>query len=196
MYGSADGFKIRHTRFELSIIDNPIESLTISASTSATQETTWKYPSRTASLPATFFWHKSVLYAAVGAPNVKLLRFPDLAHNESSSSAIQALNRKLHIPCSSYQRNLKFSIIPDENEDIVASFSLDSALRYDLPSVNLEFTLCSKDWTDYDPNDPGDELSGCSSDFLKGVYASREQAFSVPIRSGWDWRRSVYVTCW
>jgi hypothetical protein len=63
--------------------------------------------------------------------------------------------------------------------------------------VSLDFKLSSDDWKEYDPEeqDPDDVITS-SQQFLKGEYASKEQAFSVPIRSGLDWRRSVYVTCW
>ncbi len=63
-----------------------------------------------------------------------------------------------------------------------ASFILSALPEADLPSVMLQFELDAEEWEDYD--------------FGKGAYAAKEQAFSVPIRSGLDWRRSVYVTCW
>lgn len=63
--------------------------------------------------------------------------------------------------------------------------------------MSLDFKLEAEEWEDYDPNAVDeDSISGNSSSFLKGAYASKEQAFCVPIRSGLDWRRSVYVTCW
>lgn len=52
------------------------------------------------------------------------------------------------------------------------------------------------EWENYDPSIHDDEIMANSHDFLKGAYAAKDQAFSVPIRSGLDWRRSVYVTCW
>jgi len=70
-------------------------------------------------------------------------------------------------------------------------------LKSDLPAVELGFKLEDGDWQDYDPNAKDeDEPMTDPNVFLKGAYASKEQAFSVPIRSGMDWRRSVYVTCW
>jgi hypothetical protein len=78
-----------------------------------------------------------------------------------------------------------------------AVFLLDAEPNLELPPVSLDFKLDSEDWQDYDPEeqDPDDVIAS-SGEFLKGEYASKEQAFSVPIRSGLDWRRSVYVTCW
>jgi hypothetical protein len=78
-----------------------------------------------------------------------------------------------------------------------AIFILDAAPKLELPAVSLDFKLEPEDWKNYDPDelDP-DEVIADSARFLKGEYASKEQAFSVPIRSGLDWRRSVYVTCW
>jgi len=60
----------------------------------------------------------------------------------------------------------------------------------------LDFDMRGKEsWEEYDASvDDGVDTVTC--DFLKGEYATKEQAFSVPIRSGLDWRRSVYVTCW
>jgi hypothetical protein len=77
---------------------------------------------------------------------------------------------------------------------------LDATEKYELPAARLDFNLESDGWEEWDwtKRDEG-ELEGGLLDsmrFLKGGYAAREQAFSVPIRSGLDWRKSVYVTCW
>jgi len=101
------------------------------------------------------------------------------------------------MPSSSYTRSLRFIIHSKTSSNLHAVFVLDAAPQFELPAVNLDFKLDSEDWKDYDPEarDPDDAITD-SGQFLKGEYASKEQAFSVPIRSGLDWRRSVYVTCW
>ena len=59
-----------------------------------------------------------------------------------------------------------------------------------------DFKLDLEDWKDYDPEDWDlDEIIADSGQFWKGEYASKEQGLSVQIRSGLNWRRSVYVTC-
>jgi hypothetical protein len=79
-----------------------------------------------------------------------------------------------------------------------ASFILSALPEADLPSVMLQFELDAEEWEDYDFEKCQKEegVVSMSARFWKGAYAAKEQAFSVPIRSGLDWRRSVYVTCW
>lgn len=61
----------------------------------------------------------------------------------------------------------------------------------------LEFKIEQDDWKTYNPKEKDeDSVATNTLGFLKGTYAAKEQAFTVPIRSGLDWRRSVYVTCW
>jgi hypothetical protein len=161
------------------------------------QETTWRYPNRTLDLPASFTWCGTTLYAALGSPAVRILRFP--SQSESLiQSPIRVLKRRLYIPCSSYARGLCFLIHADAgSSSSQAIFVLEAAPKFDLPAVLFDFRLDSEDWEDYDPDKIEDhELLISSARFLKGAYASKDQAFSVPIRSGLDWRRSVYVTCW
>jgi hypothetical protein len=62
----------------------------------------------------------------------------------------------------------------------------------------LQFRLNEESWEEYDFEKYWKEERGmvmCNR-FWKGSYATKEKAFSVPIRSGLNWRRSVYVTCW
>jgi hypothetical protein len=55
-------------------------------------------------------------------------------------------------------------------------------------------------WQVWDPHRDGREPALDSSrnltDYLKGDYASADQRFSVPIRSGLNWRKAMTVSCW
>ena len=109
---------------------------------------------------------------------------------------IQILNKRLFIPASSYTRDLRFVVDSTSKHPPRAMFKLSASSKFDLPVVILDFPLNADDWENYDPAEHDNELMTDTSSFLKGAYAAKEQAFSVPIRSGLDWRRSVYVTCW
>lgn len=49
---------------------------------------------------------------------------------------------------------------------------------------------------DRDGKEPALESSSSLTDYLKGDYASADQRFSVPIRSGLNWRKAMTVSCW
>jgi hypothetical protein len=195
---AATTFTIKHTVFTITN-PNSSEPPEITSSNLVSQETTWRYPNRTLDLPASFTWHGTTLYCALGSPSVLILRFPP-----PSTSLLQppilTLKKRLYIPSSSYTRSLRFLIHPTSSQaQVQVIFALDAAPKFDLPAVVFNFTTDEEDWEDYDKDKLGDqelELLVGSAGFLKGNYASKEQAFSVPIRSGLDWRRSVYVTCW
>jgi hypothetical protein len=161
------------------------------------QETTWRYPNRTLDLPASFTWCGTTLYAALGSPAVRILQFPSPSES-LIQSPIRVLKKRLYIPSSSYTRGLRFFIHSEAaSNSSKAIFALEAAPKFDLPAVVFSFATHADDWEDYDPDKIDDhELLISSARFLKGAYASKDQAFSVPIRSGLDWRRSVYVTCW
>jgi hypothetical protein len=161
------------------------------------QETTWRYPNRTLDLPASFTWRGTTLYAALGSPAVRILQFPSPSES-LIQSPILVLKKRLYIPSSSYIRGLRFLIHAHaDSTSSKAIFALEAAPKFELPAVVFSFAIDSGDWEDYDPDKIDDhELLISSARFLKGAYASKDQAFSVPIRSGLDWRRSVYVTCW
>ena len=71
-----------------------------------------------------------------------------------------------------------------------------------LPPLLLSHAISSlggwQDWEpDVDGKEPGldnpiDEMTA----YLKGGYAAADQRFTVPIRSGLNWRKSVFVSCW
>lgn len=54
------------------------------------------------------------------------------------------------------------------------------------------------EWKIYESPSGNGEKEGFQRylNYMKGVYASKENAFSVPIRSGLEWTRGTYVTCW
>lgn len=119
--------------------------------------------------------------------------------------AAQTPSSRQFIPSSSYSRALQFQVESAVNvseassivcvEACQAVFRLSANPALELPAVCLKFRLEASDWEEYDPLSDPDKVS-ISSDFLKGKYAAKDQSFSVPIRSGLDWRRSVFVTCW
>jgi hypothetical protein len=189
---AATSFTIRHTIFSISH-PNSSEAPQIASSNLVSQETTWRYPNRTLDLPVSFTWCGTTLYAALGSPAVRILRFPSPSESQIQSP-ILVLKKRLYIPSSSYSRGLRFFINADASKAI---FALEAAPKFDLLAVVFSFAIYSGDWEEYDPDRIDDhELLVSSARFLKGAYASKDQAFSVPIRSGLDWRRSVYVTCW
>jgi hypothetical protein len=169
-----------------------------------TQETTWKYPITSLNIPILLYWDGNILYAALGISSIKILRFPPQPTtliSPSSPKHVQVLKRDIYIPSSSYNRDVQFFIrqdpFPTTPRARRAVFVLDESPKLELPAVSLDFKLEAEDWEDYDPNVVDEDIASLkSSNFLKGAYASKEQAFCVPIRSGLDWRKSVYVTCW
>ena len=188
-------FTIRHKTFQVAFPESSSEPPKITPTSHEPQETAWRGASPNPDLPISFCWHEDTLYAALGSSAVKILRFPALERERVAP--IQILNNRIYIPSSAYSRKMRFLI--DANPmrtSLKAVFFLSEASEFHLPAVKLVFTIKSDDWEDYDPSKHGDEIMGNSSDFLKGAYAAKEMAFSVPIRSGLDWRRSVYVTCW
>jgi hypothetical protein len=69
----------------------------------------------------------------------------------------------------------------------------------ELPPVVMDFDmekLCGP-WGEHCVSSE-DRIAASKSDteFMKGMYAAKDQAFHVPIRSGLEWRKSTYVTCW
>jgi hypothetical protein len=193
-------FTVKHTSFTLSLPSDPTKLPQILPFNCPPQETTWQCTSRCAKAPISFTWKGSTLYATLGSPKVKLIRFPPLSPSTelSKPANIQILKTRLFIPSSSYNRGIRFVIYskPSSSKQH-AVFLLDAEPNSELPAVSLNFKLDSEHWQDYDPEEQdSDDVIASSGEFLKGEYASKEQAFSVPIRSGLDWRRSVYVTCW
>lgn len=139
------------------------------------------------------------MFAALGSPAVKLMRFPPLSSsiNPAKDHPIQILKRRLFIPSSSYTRGLHFLVAAHADGSSRAVFALGAAPECELPAVILGFKIDASDWKTYDPNEKDENsVARNTLGFLKGAYAAKDQAFSVPIRSGLDWRRSVYVTCW
>ncbi|PVH81019.1 hypothetical protein DL98DRAFT_654227 [Cadophora sp. DSE1049] len=200
VYGSTTkGFVIRHTRIPFLSLGSPSEPPAIDTSAIVSVETTWRYANSSFSLPTSFFWEDSTLYAALGSPAVKLLRFPPPSKSTTTLSipTIQILKRKLFIPSSSYTRELQFLVKSNEDGSSQAIFALNAVPVAELPAVVLDFKVGKDDWKTYNPKEKDeDSVATNTLGFLKGTYAAKEQAFKVPIRSGLDWRRSVYVTCW
>jgi hypothetical protein len=50
--------------------------------------------------------------------------------------------------------------------------------------------------TDRDSKEPTLDSSSTFSDYMKGGYAAADQRFTVPIRSGLNWRKAITVSCW
>ncbi|KAK0101958.1 hypothetical protein ONS95_001233 [Cadophora gregata] len=200
VYGSTTkGFVIKYTKLPFLPFGSPTEVPTLDTSAIASIETTWRYANTSFSLPTSFFWAESTLYAALGSPAVKLFRFPSPPKSTAApaTQAIQILKRKLFIPSSSYARGLQFLVKSNDDGSSQAIFALDAAPTAELPAVVLDFKLGKDDWKTYNPKEKDeDSVATNTLGFLKGTYAAKEQAFRVPIRSGLDWRRSVYVTCW
>jgi hypothetical protein len=185
---------IKHTIFDFTSGKNASDPLKVTPSTYKHQETTWRYSSPTFQIPISFYWLDTTLYAALGTSALKILRFPSPSN---PISAIQILKKRLSIPCSSYSRDLRFFVnINTTAVESRAIFIISEVREHHLPAVKLDFAMDENDWEDYDPSLHDDEAVTDSPEFFKGAYASKDQAFSVPIRSGLDWRRSVYVTCW
>jgi hypothetical protein len=55
-------------------------------------------------------------------------------------------------------------------------------------------------WQEWEPDrdskEPALDRSTSLTDYLKGDYAAADQRFSVPIRSGLNWRKAMTVSCW
>ncbi|KAH6717311.1 hypothetical protein BKA61DRAFT_321465 [Leptodontidium sp. MPI-SDFR-AT-0119] len=200
VYGSTTkGFIIRHTRILFKSLGSTTLPPEIDVSSIVSEETTWRYPNSSFALPTSCYWRDATLYAALGSPAVKLICFPPLSASISPppNESIQILKRKLFIPSSSYSRGLQFIVKRNADGCSRVIFAVKAAQKAELPAVVLDFKAGPNDWKTYNPNEKDeDSVASNTLGFLKGTYAAKEQAFSVPIRSGLDWRRSVYVTCW
>jgi hypothetical protein len=96
-------------------------------------------------------------------------------------------------------KNAKTSIIPHDNDE-----ERDEAGGPDLgqasPPVVLRWKVEQGDgWRAWDP-----DVDGTASDLkrdvpvwkmLRGQFVDSDKLFSVPIRSGLDWRRKGYLSC-
>jgi hypothetical protein len=178
-----------HTIFDLSVSDLS-NGVKITPKLVSSQEATWTRPNTSLHLPISFYWENTTLFAALGCPTFKILRFDD-------AKAVQMYRTRFHIPCSTYTRISRFLVLPAA-DSLQATFVLGPSLELELPAVMLQFQLNEGLWEGYDFEKCQKEEGGAilSNRFWKGAYAAKGQAFSVPIRSGLDWRRSVYVTCW
>ncbi|KAL2060902.1 hypothetical protein VTL71DRAFT_8954 [Oculimacula yallundae] len=200
VYGSTTrGFVIRHTRIPFASHGSSTEPPKLDITASVNMETTWRFANTSLVLPTFFYWQDETLYAALGSPAVKLLRFPPFSTSitSSMSTSIQVLKRRIFIPSSSFTRGLRLLVTSDDNGSSSIMLALNPIPKDELPAVVLDFKVAQKDWKTYNPKEKNEDLIATNLfGFLKGTYAAKGQAFSVPIRSGLDWRRSVYVTCW
>lgn len=191
----------------------------ISATIHPHRTTQWRYPGRTLHLPTSLAWAEGVLYAALGSSHVTLLKFPpepnipnspiteEVSPQSISNTTpapppqIQTLTKPLYIPSSSYHRYPHFFITPSHATFAINSMSIGKPI-IQLPPLVMEFDISAGSefqWKDYEGPSIGqgelDTLDGYSK-YIKGAYASKENAFRVPIRSGLEWTKGTYVTCW
>ena len=173
---------------------------------------------RLSNLPISFTWCQDVLFAAIGRSQIKLLRFPPFKPLSKSSifitenlpatrTQVDVLDRHLFIPGSSYDRSLHFFVEPPSSSnsqtssssstkkgDHKAIFAMAGVPGNDLPPLVMMFQL--DEWKEYRYEEKGQEGSMDIVQYLKGKYIPDKLVFSMPIRSGLDWRRSTLVTCW
>jgi hypothetical protein len=160
-----------------------------------------------------FAWLEDTLYVALGTFEITILRFPPLPalfqdlkslpavpQNTKVESPIHSLPKTICIPATASSRNLRFFVRLDSLASKPhAIFCLNALPVLELPPVIMDFDmekLCGP-WEEYSVSSE-DQIaaSKTDTDFMKGMYAAKDQAFLVPIRSGLEWRKSTYVACW
>ena len=178
-----------------------------------TQETTWRAPRTGFNLDCPFAWLEDTLYLALGSFEITILRFPPpsalsrdvtslpiLPQRTKAETPIQSLPKPICIPATAPSRDLRFFVRLDTSTSRShAIFCLNAMPVLELPPVIMDFDmgkLCGP-WEEYSVSSE-DRIAASKTDmeFMKGMYAVKDQAFSVPIRSGLEWRKSTYVTCW
>jgi hypothetical protein len=166
-------------------------------------------------------WSSTHLYIALPSLscNPKIVRFALEPTDISctTSSAFQTLNSQVYFPSSAPFRNPKLFVHsttdavddakPKPSECLILTldqhFSLepnDQNAHSVLPPVIMRWSISeTRRWRDWEPglDDRSPEFqNGISAyNMLRGTFVDSEQRFSIPIRSGLDWRKKAFVSC-
>lgn len=159
-------------------------------------------------------WTAKWVYVALSTPSspctIKMLRFPLPQQRDMADSVprkVQTTTSLLYAPRSFPQRSPTFHTIHTPSNDHMALLlgspqSKTSAAEIVAgPPILMRWTISQlggwRDWDEKrDGREEGLDSTVTSRDHLKGQYAAAEQRFSVPIRSGLNWRKSCFVSCW
>lgn len=176
-----------------------------------------------ASLKPQIFWTPSHVYLAINASpslcSIKVFRLalspshpPSKTSTLGSSRTIEILHSPIYLPYSTPQRangNIHFlvSTSPSSTTTQIHIFLSSHQSHKDntptLPAILLTYTA-ETDLGNWAPFEPATALDLASSEsisveeaaYLKGRFVAADQRFSLPIRSGLDWSRSSFVSCW
>lgn len=167
-------------------------------------------------------WSSTHLYIALPSLscNPKIVRLA-LAPSDVSlttTSAFQTLNSHIYFPSSTPARNPKLFVqttatvaVGDPNPSPCERLilALDQRFSYEsinmnvssvLPPVLMTWSISETDsWRDWKPEldsrSPECQSSVRAYNILRGTFVDSEQRFSIPIRSGLDWRKKAFVSC-
>jgi hypothetical protein len=164
-------------------------------------------------------WTAKYLYLAFPllSPSPKIVRLAlDPASEQNSLSArFETLQDPLYFPTSTPYRNPQLCIqistqfitsntptehlilaldpdLPQKSEEQRADFASSPVLIiWSISETN--------NWRDWDQN-IDEHSAGLKTDqpkyeMLRGTFVDSEQRFSIPIRSGLDWRKKAFVSC-
>lgn len=106
---------------------------------------------------------------------------------------------------SSADRDVNLS--PPQPQDLTVASSPESTAPptgqsfTSLPPIILTRRVTQLgDWqmwdSERDGKEPNLDRESDISEYVKGSYAAADQRFTVPIRSGLNWRRAITVSCW
>ena len=141
--------------------------------------------------PFRLSWDTEHLYIAFGIHELTIHR---LSLASDSEKAISTLSTSVFLPCSASSRNT-FSFFPlNVNDKLYFAFALGAT--QDLPAAILWRSLEELNgWTPYEEKDEQAWAQEWETERIKGVYVPEEQRFSIPIRSGLEWKKRTYITC-
>jgi hypothetical protein len=149
-------------------------------------------------LPCTFVWTDCHLYVIFGKVEVKICRInlsqiPKGVHTESPT--IETISESIFFPASTNERGFVFLPRIVAGMEYVV-FALGANADFPPTLIWGDINRDLGGWTEYNHQDGLKTLGCADATNLKGIYASSEMRFNVPIRSSLAWNQRTLVTCW